>query len=525
MKKRICLLLTGIMLVSMAGCSGSGNPAETGTETGTETEAAAETLVVKEGVPSYEDDTQIEIGAYAGPRVAKYRFYNGAYGAYPDDPEEGWEGWLTEEAFQDYIDCGFTYAMPEYDGLYDVVTDGTTRATAYSFEESDLYAYMEMAEKMELPVVMGASILTSLTNTEDYRLTDDVKAYLKEMVENLSQYKMFKGFTLRDEPNVEYANSFKAVYDYMKELKPDLYQFTSFLPIHSPDPTRFSKNYTGDLEAAYNEYMDAFSEATGSFVYDSYPLKLDPTTGTTSINETWYQNLELAAKHASENGYDAGITIQSCAYGPEGGEETQEHWRAITTKADAAYQVYTSLAYGMKNITWFTYWQHWMGSANEVFYSAMVNYPEEAGGEAIKTDAYYAVQEINQEIKKFDHVFLKFDWEGTMALTKADTELSTPMTYIGDYQSPRIAKAKAEEEAIIGCLKDENGYDGFMIVNATDPGLNKSNSVTVTFNKASKALIYVKGEEKTVDLQDGSYTFALESGEGVFAIPIADSTK
>ncbi len=518
MKKGMVFLLAGSIVLGLTGCSTQRNEPQAKKE-------PTATLVVQQGIPSYEDDIQIEIGAYAGPRVLKYRFYNGVYGADPKDPKDGWEGWLTEEAFQDYIDCGFTYIMPEYDGLYDIATEGKTRTTAYTFEDSDLHAYMEMAEKMKLPVVIGASILTSMTNTEDYRLTDDVKQYLAEMVENLSAYDMFKGFTLRDEPNIKYAKSFKAAYDYMKELKPDLYHFTSFLPIHTPDPTNLSTHYDGDLEAAYLEYIGAFSDATGGFAYDSYPLKVDPTTGTTSVSETWYQNLRLAATHASGNGYPAGITIQSCAYGPEGGEETQEHWRTITTKADAAYQVYTSLAYGMKNLTWFTYWEHWMNSSGEEFYSAMVNYPTQPGGKPVKTDAYYAVKEINEEIKKFDHVFLKFDWEGTMAVTKEGAELSKPLTYVGDYQSPRIENVEASEEAIIGCMKDKEGYDGFWIVNATDPGLNRPNRVTVTFKQAAKALIYAEGEEQIVDLEKGSLTLELESGAGVFAIPIADSTK
>lgn len=520
MKRGISLLLAGTLLVGMlAGCN-SQKP-----QVNLDSEPKADTVVAKEGTPVYTDDAQIEIGAYAGPRINQYRFFNGAYGAHPDDPKDGWEGWLTEEAFKDYMDCGFTYVMPEYDGMYDVKTEGTIKDSVYSFEESDLYKYMELAEKMNLPVVIGASFLNTASSTSDYRLTDDLKAYLNEMVENLSKYKMFKGFTLRDEPNIEHAAGFKAIYNYMKELKPDLFEFTSFLPIHTPEPTRLTTNYTGDAVAAYNDYMDAFSDAVGAFTYDSYPLIVDPTSNTTSIGETWFQNLELVAKHATEHGYDAGITMQSCAYGPNGGENTIEHRRTIDTKADAAYQVYTALAYGMKNIVWFTYWQHWMASDGEVFYGAMINYPEKDGNEPIKTDAYYAVQEVNKEIQKFDHVFLKFDWEGTMALAKKDTELSLPMSYISDYKSQRIAKAESTEEAIIGCMKDEEGYDGFMIVNTTDPAENKSNNVTVTFNKATKAIVYVKGEETTVDLTDGSYTFELEAGEGVFAIPLVGDAK
>ncbi|MCQ2450202.1 MAG: hypothetical protein MJ132_08475, partial [Clostridia bacterium] len=73
---------------------------------------------------------------------------------------------------------------------------------------------------------------------------------------------------------------------------------------------------------------------------------------------------------------------------------------------------------------------------------------------------------------------------------------------------------------IIGHLTDENGYDGFMIVNSTEPSENKTDEVTVTFRKATKALCYVGGEEQTVNLKNGKYTFKLNAGEGIFCIPI-----
>ena len=76
------------------------------------------------------------------------------------------------------------------------------------------------------------------------------------------------------------------------------------------------------------------------------------------------------------------------------------------------------------------------------------------------------------------------------------------------------------EETIIGCLKDSKGFDGYMIVNSTDPGEKKTDKVTVSFYKASKALAYINGEEKTITLKDGCYTFDIGAGEGVFVIPI-----
>ena len=515
MKRKICFLMAVMMVVGIVGCSEK-KPAEPEKDN----VSSSEELDVQEGTPVYEDDIQIEIGSYAGPRVLKYRYYNGAYGEHPGDPEGGWEGWLTEEAFRDYLDCGFTYVMPEYDGLYDTKTDGAKREAAYEFEESDLYAYMELAEKVGLPVVVGAEQLTAMTSMTDYRMAEDTKVFFKDMIERLSEYKMFKGVTFRDEPNIEWANSYGAAYDYFKELDSDLYYFTSYLPMYSGDQTRLSKDNTLDLEDAYREYVRTFADATDGFYYDAYPLIIDPATGKTRLEKTWYQNLRIVAEEVKAKGVDAGLTIQAGSFGPENAENSVEHRRTVNTKADVTFQLYTSLAYGMKDIAYFTYWEHWMEGNAEAHYSAMVMYPEKAGGEPIKTDAYYAVKAANEEIKKFDHVFLRYDWEGTMALTKEGVEMSDALKYAGDYQSPRIASVTATDEAIIGCMKDEDGYDGYMIVNATDPGQNLSNTVTVTFKQASKAMIYVEGEEKIVDLEDGSYTFELKSGEGVFAIPL-----
>ncbi len=500
MKKWISLLLVLTMAVGMVACGG-------GTK---EKEPEKEKLVVQEGVPSYEDDKQIELAAYAGPRRAGYRNYNEVLGAHPDDPVEGWEGWITEEGFQDYVDCGFTYLLPEYDAFYD---------TGKPFLNSNLYEYMELAEKMNIPVVVSAEQLVLMTSSDDYRLNDDMKAMLTELVGTLSTYECFKGFSFRDEPDYSSAKTFGSVKDYLTSMKSDLFFFTSLLPIYA-DPVRLTNNYTGNAQAAYEDYIDAFMDETGTFAYDHYPLILEPISGETRVDSTWLQNLRMVAENAKEKDCDAGITIQSCGFGEAGKEETKEHKRTPKTKADISYQVYSALAYGMKYITYFTYWEHWNAGDREDFYSAMVLYPEKNGQEPIKTETYYAVKEVNEEIKKFDHVFLDFDWQGTMAVTKEDAPKSPLLAEAGKYTSPRIASATATEETIIGCMKDDEGYDGFMIVNMTDPAKNVSDSVTVTFEKATKAIVYVQGEAQTVELNDGSYTFDLTAGEGIFVIPI-----
>lgn len=481
-----------------------------------EKEPELEPIEVTAGTPSYADDKQIEISAYCGPRRAGYRHWNGFYGEHPEDPAGGWDGWITKEAFQDYLDCGFTYVLAEGDGLYDYNFE--RRASVDNFKDSDLYEYMEIAEEVGLPVVVAANQLVNISSSTDYRLTEEHKEFLAKMVEDLSTYKMFKGVTFRDEPDVSMAKTFGAVYDYFNTLKPDMFYFTSLLPIYCSDITRFSATEK-DKEKAYKEYIEAFSSETNAFVYDSYPLLSDPVQGMTTLEESWFQNLRLVGESAKANGHDAGIAIQSCAFGTAGGEQSF-HKRAVTTKADVTFQLYTSLAYGMRHFSYFTYWEHWNEGDGEDFYTAMVEYPEKNGQDPIKTEAYYAVKEANEEIKKFDHVFMNFNWEGTMALTSEVKGLSTALKMAGDYQSPRVSAVSATDDTIIGSMKDKDGYDGYWIVNATEPGQNLSDSVTITFREATSAIAYIHGEEQTISLEDGTYTFDLGSGEAVFVIPI-----
>ena len=84
-----------------------------------------------------------------------------------------------------------------------------------------------------------------------------------------------------------------------------------------------------------------------------------------------------------------------------------------------------------------------------------------------------------------------------------------------------IKKFSSTEDAVMGIFKDENGYDGFMLVNFADTYYDRENTVTIEFRGATRAMIYIKGEPQMVDLTDGTYTVTLQPGEGQFIIPLS----
>lgn len=481
---------------------------------------------IPKGIPCYADNCQIEIGSFAGLRRAGYRYWNNEYGKHPEDPEGGWKGYLAEQDFKDYLAAGFTFALPEGDGWYDY--NEVKQITVDDFKESDLYPYMEMAEKVGLPVVASARWLVDMSNSEDYEMTDEKKAKLDKIVKDLSHYKMFKGFMLRDEPSIKVVKSFGSIQRYLESIKPDIFMYTCMFPIYGR-VTSFTNDITDDKVRAYKDYVRAVAEETGTFVYDHYPLFIDyrdPEHVTTLMEEDYYQNMEIVAQLAKEMHFPAGLVVQASSWGAWGKETETCHPRKTDTKADISFQVYSGLAYGMKSIGYYTYWEHYTQHTVSSQYSAMLMYPKkedgtpDPGGEPIKTPAYYAVKEMNEELKKFDHVLLRFNWEGTMAVTPAGKKQSDVLSHVEDYQSPRIRQVSASEETIIGCQKDEQGYDGFMVVNITDPAKMMEDCVRIQFTEATSALCYIRGEEQILPLHDGVLEYTLEAGQGIFIIPI-----
>ena len=99
----------------------------------------------------------------------------------------------------------------------------------------------------------------------------------------------------------------------------------------------------------------------------------------------------------------------------------------------------------MKYINYYTYWEHYAQGDTNYVYDAMVMYPEEKGQEPVKTEAYYAVQAMNAELKKFDHVFLKYDWEGTMAVVPEGKTESTLLACVKDYTSRVMMEPNSRE--------------------------------------------------------------------------------
>ena len=421
-----------------------------------------------DGVPTYEDNQEMRLAAYVSPTVA--------------------------EGFTLYKEAGFTTLL------------GENRAK---------YGYDGFAEYMNAAKEAGLDVLVQTDNAQlmsEGTMEFNASTLRTDFDDLKNTYgDTFRGYFLGDEPDISqldsYTNVMNALNSFNQEAGKDM--FIAHHPIYTAEANLWTDD-TLSLNEKYEKYTETFGELFDEFMYDFYPFRYKYNWKIGSyingednyVNEDWFNNLEIVAQKGHGN-FKTGITVQSYAEN----NNPKDHLRDIT-QADVSFQVYSALAYGMKSVTYFTYGEHWDSSVGTT--SCMIYNGE-------RTNTYYAVQTVNQEIKALDHILLNYNWQGTIGVT-GDNE-DTIMNHVAAYTSPRISDYSASNDAIIGCLKDLNGYDGFMLVNATDPSNAVNETVSVTFKDADHAKVYINGVEHIVELSNGTYTATLTPGQGIFVIP------
>ena len=456
------------------------------------------------GKPSYDGTEQLPIGAYAGPRRGTE--------ANPTD-------YRTEEQFKTYADAGFNTVIAEYDVEYGTNYDAAGNATAVkNFAGSDLENYMRLAKKYDIDVFVESSKLKSVLGGK--ATVENAEAELTTMLSALQGMDNFKGILMGDEPWYDAILNYQRAAElfHTKKAMQDKKLFVSLLP-YNIDKKALLGNYyyegdgTNKWDDQYREYLRGFGSCLGVVNTDFYPFGQLVTEKT--MQKDYFKCLEMTAEAAKEVG-EGGVTIQSFASRDSDGNI----WlRELNDKKYYTYQLYSALAYGMKNVNYFTYWEHWNANyEGSVMYNNVIN----ANGTVNET-VYNAVKAANEEILKFDQVYMDFNWSGTMKAAGKDSDQL--LAQMSDYKNARVDSFTADQDTIMGCLKDSNGYDGFMLVNATDPEDNLTSNVSVTFQDAQKAIVYVEGVEQEVTLTNGTYTTTLAPGAGVFVIPYCEGTE
>ncbi len=459
------------------------------------------------GTPIYSKSNKIEIMAYSCPKAGEWT-----------DGEFIVSETLASD-FKDYKDAGFTLLNSEFVAvLKDDVLDET--------HQIELVTYLKEAKRQGLGVIVASDYIFLLLknySTSDGTLLIDEKMndgtlkwkfVLKQYIDFLEKYPAFKGFMMADELSIDYLDNYKKVCDYLKELKSDINLHSSQLPVSAYQvETLGAESLTKDTETnntkelAYKDYVRSFGVAKGGFTYDLYPLTCKETNYILSqkteysINSEWFDNLKWTTDVIKENNYNItmGVTIQSCKLAGTDNIFSKNERYAPEQKSDIGFQIYTAMAYGTKEINYFTYMDH---------------PTDEIVEESIKDNdnVRKAVTEVNKEIAGFGYVYNSFNWKDTLDIEKGKSNNSTG--------NQRLTSVKTTGGRIlVGCMKDEDGFDGYMVANAEEPRTSNDATVTMKFKNAKSVTVYKGTTSEKVEITDGTYTATVNVGEGIFVIP------
>ena len=343
------------------------------------------------------------------------------------------------------------------------------------------------------------------TGNENYNQPEVIQ---KVYNADLKQYSAFDGISFYDEPGITQFEDIGNLVPQFEQNYPDGLFLINLFPSYA-SPEKFGAGgFAGYVNSYVNDILGRIS-GRKMLSFDYYPLMTDmgdPENPRNYLADSWLSDLDIISNAAKFTDIETHYFSQTRKIGGTS--------RGLTSTADVRFQYAVGMSYGFKSVSAFMY--NAASSADGTWGEGLVN------GDKITPEYYYA-KEANMELLKFDHVYLSFDYLGTMPIyASSGTTCNAFMTLRNKLKKiDGVQSVEAEEPAIIGAFRDKDDNRGFMITNFTEPTDEISNTVTVQFDSGiTKARVYRKGEPSDYSLKEGTLTLDLEPGEGVFVIAV-----
>ena len=477
----------------------------------------------------------------------------------------------TVEDVKAYFDAGFTFICGDdadymtYRSIGHAVGDGYSEIdenTGYYLNSDGiklLNLVKEYCDVYGVPyekakVLVKSLYLEGAMGGEQTHSDGMIKANLTKMYSALKEHPCFGGFIIRDEPRGRMAATYNYWYKWLVEelgVYRDGYILYGALLGMNAAEVHVAAGATSDTDSSYSAkfgltaeqyqtYLNLFiagltKDEKETLCFDYYPfletiekkLISDDEISYSMLGQ-YFQNLEIMARMSEENGFRRCLCVQSVAfynkkeYEKITGSYTGSYtYHGKVTEEMMTYQLYSALAYGYDQAAYFTYMQPSNQTDNEWFTEGAYMWQQQADGsyKAVPTDTYTAVKNANAEIIAASRIMAGYNWLGT---TYSVGNRATANIFGGtsSYSSRVLTGISSSYDAIAGCLEDENGRFGFMVVNSDDPRNARTNEVTLTFGAGfDKVVYYENGVKKVAELNGGKITLNIGAGKGVFLTP------
>ncbi|WP_423128733.1 hypothetical protein [Gaoshiqia sp. Z1-71] len=307
------------------------------------------------------------------------------------------------------------------------------------------------------------------------------KADIGEMIQVYGEHPATAGYYVIDEPHFDGIEAAAKKYQIILEFDRQVVPYVNLLPQWSlPD---YSLYVTQWIETCGREKLKYLS-------FDCYPFMADG-----SFRESYYENLDFIRRAGLEKGVKTSCYLQSVGipgvYRRPG-------------VADLRLNVFSCLAYGIKNLVWFTYWTP--TKRGEVFTNAIID----SCGQ--KTDLYLPFKQLNQQMKQLGKTLIGLDAVNVFhtGITIPEDGERLPSDFV-------IKPEDTEKELIISWFEQEETHRPYVMI------VNKSLETTEIVRmiigpgvNGLKEISSVSGKTENIRFNTNSRTMELKllPGEG-----------
>lgn len=290
---------------------------------------------------------------------------------------------------------------------------------------------------------------------------------------------------LIDEPGD--ATQFASAFNRVRDVASNLYPHMNFFPY-----------YFYGSEQKSQEAMRAWLESTGGvrasmdvpdyLMYDLYPF----LTNSTNL-AGMFANLDSTREVGLEYNIKTGTYLQSVGiYGP--------YRRPVET--EIRYEANVAMAYGYKQLSYFTWWTPTDRGAEE-FTDAIMSPTGE------KTDLYEPVKQLNSEIHALGPTLMRLDATDVYLNGNTYGRASVPEDF--------LVQALTDDDLVLSHMVDrETGEEYvFVVNNSFEEAVDTTLAFTDEFGSVREVSRVDGSIGSTVALEDGTLALSLPAGEGV----------
>ncbi len=378
------------------------------------------------------------------------------------------EEYLTDEQYQYMEDAGITWQLSAGDN---------------SGKKAVMLKMTELAYKHGIHTCIGDSRLGgNLLSMRDSRI--------KSIVEEYKNVPGANGYYMLDEPYN--PNDFIDAYKSLKEADPASYMHLNFLPYAAyPSP----KVYMSQM----NDWL-RLCEAAGYpqdyLMYDLYPFGVAKG----SFNRGGFlTNIDAVRRVGLQNNVKTGTYIQSvCIPGA---------YRSLT-RAETLYEINMALAFGIKQLSYFTWFTP--HDRSEPFEDGIISV------DGKPNPKYEFICELDAKVHTVGKTLARCD--ALEVYVSRDPAGSSVKTIPGDFF---VRSKSSSQDITVSYLRDRiSGRNYCMAVNNNFSGKKTVSLVFAEDIKSLEYLSYDDGKLYPVEMQDGVVTLEFEAGGAyIFALP------